>query len=302
MRNNGTIYDGLNEKRNKYNQIKNDNESGHVKQSKALHDSSVEFQSFLQNNNIQGAKVFLHELNKGLSIDIGNSKTVVLMDATGSMSHLLQNAKNTVKVMFSRVCAVLSKKGVSSECFQLQYCVYRNYSSNEDKILQVSPWTNKPDILERFMENVRPEGGQGNEAIEVGLWHINKISQNDKISQVILIGDCPPNTIDNIAEKRGARSSYWNSSKFSSVEYYERELAKIISKQIPINAFYVDNCAKVKFEEIARLTKGQSGFLDINSSSGADRLTDLVSTEVLRKSAGEDAVKLYREMYPRSYT
>ncbi|CAG9315944.1 unnamed protein product [Blepharisma stoltei] len=302
MRNNGSFYESLNKKRDEFIQIENIGESNNVKQSKAQHDSTIEFLNFIQNNNIGKAKAFLKEKNKVIPIEIDDKKTIVLMDATGSMSLLLQSAKNTVSIMFSRVCEVLTRSGVNPGSFQLQYCVYRNYNAPKEKLLEVSPFTNKPDILQGFMENVWPEYGWTNEAIEVGLWHVNRVSEVHKISQVILIGDSPPNTREEISWKRGHNSDYWNRSGYNVVGYYEDELAKIIEKKIPIHAFYVYSAAQAKFQEIANLTRGQSGYLDINSISGADRLTDLVSTEVLRKTAGEKAVRLYNEMYPPTYT
>ncbi|CAG9315973.1 unnamed protein product [Blepharisma stoltei] len=300
MKDRSSIYNDLNNKRNEFNQIKSENQSTYIEEYKAQHYESSNFLNFIKNNDLEKVKLFLQTLNKGTNIESGICKTIVLMDATGSMDLLLQNAKNTVKIMFQRVCTILSENGINPECFQLQYCAYRNYSSH-DKILQVSPWTNKSDILESFLENVKSEGGQGNEAIEVGLWHVNNAIKNETISQVILIGDRPPNTVKDIEEKRGKNSKYWNSTKFKDVSHYRKELLKIQELGVPINAFYVYSDAQKKFEKIAAITGGKSEFLHINSSSGAERLTDLVSTQVLGKVGGEDVVNAYWKKFPISY-
>jgi hypothetical protein len=51
------------------------------------------------------------------------------MDATGSMTNLLQKAKNTVAEMFSRATEVLRETNIPENCVSMQFAVYRNYSS-----------------------------------------------------------------------------------------------------------------------------------------------------------------------------
>ncbi len=45
--------------------------------------------------------------------------------------------------------------------------------------------------LNKFLSQVRPQGGQGNEAIEV---LFQKINAEKLLDQIILIGDAGPNT------------------------------------------------------------------------------------------------------------
>ena len=54
--------------------------------------------------------------------------------------------------------------------------------------------------------------------------------------------------------------------------------------QVPIHAFLCwPSCSgNLNFKEIADATGGRSELLDINSSGGADMLTDLVTREILR--------------------
>jgi hypothetical protein len=42
-------------------------------------------------------------------------KTLILMDATGSMSNLLQKAKNSVSIMFERTSEILRDNKISPE-------------------------------------------------------------------------------------------------------------------------------------------------------------------------------------------
>jgi hypothetical protein len=57
----------------------------------------------------------------------------------------------------------------------IKIAVYRNYSSGKDLIYQSSGWENRHNNLREFMEKfARSSGGQGNEAVEVGLYHVVK--------------------------------------------------------------------------------------------------------------------------------
>ncbi|CAF4680899.1 unnamed protein product, partial [Rotaria sp. Silwood2] len=78
---------------------------------------------------------------------ISYSRTVCIMDATCSMFHLLHKCKNTVDIMFERTSKILKDHEINSNSFQIQFFVYRNYNSREDKILQSSSWETKPHNL-----------------------------------------------------------------------------------------------------------------------------------------------------------
>ncbi|CAF4349492.1 unnamed protein product, partial [Rotaria magnacalcarata] len=89
--------------------------------------------------------------------------------------------------MFERTSEILKDHKMDSNSFQLQFAVYRNYNSKEDKLLQSSPWETKPHNLRAFMNTIGVEGGWVNEAIEIGLWHANQEHEREPITQVILI-------------------------------------------------------------------------------------------------------------------
>jgi len=208
--------------------------------------------------------------------------------------------------MFDRAADVLKENGISADCFQLQFVVYRNYCCRGDKILQHSPWETKSDNLRAFMNTIDVEGDLGNEAIEIGLLHANDENERDEITQIILIGDAPPNTKAEVAQKRQRRGEdYWKKTKFARATYYEDELNKLKMKKVPVHAFYVDDQAKESFEGIAKETGGRCEFLDINSPSGSDMLTNLVTEEILRSVGGSDKgtklVDADRAKFARSY-
>lgn len=272
-----------------------------VQQAKQRHDATKSFLLQLNAADINSVRAFLVKENKGANIVAEPSRTVCLMDATGSMTHLLHNCKNTVAIMFQRAIQILKENNISEDSFQIQFVFYRNYNSKEDKILQNSSWETKADNLRVFMNSINVEGGMGNEAIEIGLWHANKENERDHITQVILIGDAPPNTIDEVKQKRThLGEAYWQKTRFAQNTYYEDELAKLISANVPVHAFFVANYAESVFRQIANRAKGRCELLDINYPSGADMLTNLV-TEVILKSIRPDLVDEYRKTFVKSY-
>ena len=277
----------------------------HVEHAKEKHQVAQKFLSNLYSGDINSVRKFLVEENKGADPN-SESRTVCLMDATSSMVHLLNSCKNTVSTMFERASEILKDNSISSESFQIQFVVYRNYNSEEDKILQASPWETKPDNLRTFMNNIEVEGGWGNEAIEIGLWYANKEYEREPITQVILIGDAPPNTKTEVQLKRNRfGEDYWKNTKFANATYYEDELAKLISNNIPVHGFFVDARAEKSFKKIATKSRGRSEMLDINSPSGSQMLTDFVSEEILRNVGGalqgNALVEAYRSKFGKSY-
>ncbi len=306
---NGTIlYESLNEKRNKLYESKCGAKKLGIEQRKNEHKSSKEFMSALSTGNMDLVKKFLYEQNRGAILVDHSSRTVLLMDATGSMSSLLAATKETVCTMFERASIVLEEKGVSSDAFQMQCVVYRDYDCKEDGILQSSSWETKASNLRAFMSKISAKGGGDyEEAIEIGLWHAVKESeQPDGISQVILIGDAPAKNPAAIERDRKANGGeiYWGSTKFT-LTHYANELQKLKAKSIKVHAFYLENGAEANFREIATETGGRCEELKIHSSNGASLLTHFVTEEILRKTAGdqgEAAVELYRAKYRKTFT
>ncbi|CAF4513141.1 unnamed protein product, partial [Rotaria sp. Silwood2] len=190
-----TIYELLHDKRIDLFKTQYVANMEYVKQAKERHKTARDFLSSLHSGDIDSIRKFLVKENKGVE-NISKSRTVCLMDATGSMIHLLHKCKTTVDIMFERVSKILEEHQISSDSFQIQFVVYRNYNSSHEKILQSSSWETKPQNLRTFVSTIEVEGGWANEAIEIGLWHANQENEKENITQVILIGDAPPNTRD----------------------------------------------------------------------------------------------------------
>ena len=179
------IYSLLNKKRNDFFLKQYAETNNYLEIIKEKHKNAISFLNDLFKNNDEAVKSFILFENKG-TLFSGNSKTIILIDATGSMYTLLDKTKKTLEVMLGRVGQILEDNNFDPNSFQIKIVVYRNYNSNESEILQSSTWENKAHNLINFLKTVYPDGGWGNEAIEMGLWYAN---QEDDLSQVILIGD-----------------------------------------------------------------------------------------------------------------
>ncbi len=283
LKNSGKRYDILNDKRNALFNKTYKSKAKAVENVRERHVESIKFLSNLNKGNFAQVRVYLNKYNKGTESNC--SKTLCLMDATGSMGGLLSNAKDTVFDMFK---LATDPKALGEGGLQMQFGVYRNYGCDEDSILQYSSWESKPDKLRIFMDTIHPAGGWGREAIEIGLWHANEEQTKEHISQVIIIGDAAANTKDDVNHKRqnGQEIGYWGRTKFRNPTYWETELAKLQNRGIKVHAFYLKDRAKNNFQEIANRTGGQCEVL-----SGADQLVKLVLTEVIGVVKGRDYAK-----------
>ncbi|CAF1084596.1 unnamed protein product [Adineta steineri] len=275
-----------------------------ITQCKAEHKASKEFMSAVVKGEISFIKKFLAKQNQGANIIADSSRTVLLMDATASMSSLLSAAKETVCTMFERASIVLAEKKLPNDAFQMQFVIYRDYDCKEDGILQSSSWETKPSNLRNFMTNVTAMGGGDyEEAIEIALWHaVQQSEQPEELSQVILIGDAPAKDTLAINRDRIATGgdAYWSKTKYKMPTHYIAELQKLKIKKIPVHAFYLHAGAKENFQKISSETSGRCEPLDINSPQGAEKLTQFVTEEVLRITAGDQGdavVALYRTKY-----
>ena len=248
----------------------------------------------------------LIDLNRGASL--GSPKIVVLMDATGSMGGLLTQAKNTVKVIVDRVAEICIKNNMDPKYFQMQFIAYRSYdAASHDLLLQMSGWSSDSALLQKFLKGVDARFGQGEEAVEVALQHVNRMVEedNDDIAAVLLIGDAPPTkTPEDVKRYRELYSSKYDWAKsvyFSQETYWKDELEKMVNNGVPLNTYYLQEWAKPDFEVMANKTKGKCQPLDVNSKSSAEELTAIVAKTILDAcggKAGKALVDEYEKMFP----
>lgn len=287
-------YEILNKKRNERNSDEFNNNKKFIENAGKLHQEAKDFmEQGMRANNLAVIQKFLLKWNKGPDLVNTNfsSRTLVLMDATGSMSALLEKCKQRVIVMFERAGDVLTESKLDPSCFHLQFAVYRNYSNDERSILENSGFENKSNNLRSFMSKIQVKGGLGPEAIEIGLWHANQEVSRGVVSQVILIGDAPPNSEANVQSHRTnyhGGENYWGRTKFGPKTFYKTELEKLKNKGIKVHGFYVAEYAKASFTEIANSSGGHCEYLDVNGPNGEELLTRFVTLEIL-KNVGEQS-------------
>src|SRR3990167_4051609 len=302
-------YQSLNHIRDqKYNASCASKELG-INQLKTDHSLSFKFLSELAVSGKIDLK-FLINQNKGPILEVEKCRTIVLMDATGSMGSLLSACKDTVAVMFERASKILETKGLSPEVLQLQFVVYRDYDC-KDQLLQASGWESKPTNLKTFMGTIHPSGGGDyEEAIEVGFWYCYKqhtkfVNEGEPgIAQVILIADAPAKEPAAISRdrKRYGGEAFWATTPYATQTHWRTELNNFKSASVPVHTFYLDKGCQSQFSQFATETGGQCSELNINASDGADALTHLVTKEILRKAAGEQgeaAVQDYIKRFVR---
>ncbi|CAL6013582.1 Conserved_hypothetical protein [Hexamita inflata] len=243
----------------------------------------------------EAVRKYLVNENRGYSVDQSKSKTLILLDATGSMGEVIEKTKNTIKTMFTNAHAVLRENNVA-ESFEVMIAAYRNYSDN-GQLFQCSGWEKNPDNLRTFIDTIKAFGGSswGEEAIEVGLQHSNAELANG-LTQVILIGDMGPNTREQIQIGRGFNGpEYWSKTPFTQT-YFEDELQQLKGK-VKVHALYVEKEARESFEYIARYTAGECRELGINSDQGAENLTHLVTERIVENIGGEVLLKKYKDKF-----
>jgi hypothetical protein len=98
---------------------------------------------------------------------------------------------------------------------------------------------------------------------------------------VILIGDAPPNTPEEVARKREDHggAAYWAATPYAAAVSAADEAEALRARGVPVHAFYVRRGEDVQreFEALSQMTGGGAGFLNIDSPDGARLLTDTVA-------------------------
>lgn len=307
MQTSGQLYSTIDKYRRSWFEHQYINIQAYVQELKTqYHDSSVQFIDALLRGDAKRTRTFVIDQNKSAEPDSATSRTICLLDATGSMSALLEKTKRTISVMFERANKLLTDNG-KTDAFQIQIVAYRNYDCDAADICEFSEWSSNHSSLQSFLQSVKVKGGWGNEAIEIALQHayleIDAYADTDQpVTQVILIGDAAPNTEEEVDFKRQERGeAYWAGTKYAAKTHYETELDKIKSKRVPVRAFFIKSegssaaakaktkATKTAFDHISRTSTAACGVaeegtveLKVHSTEGAEQLTNLVTIQILK--------------------
>ena len=106
-----------------------------------------------------------------------------MIDATCSMSHLIEQLKSCISELFVRLDEFITKREAGIVAVQL--ACYRNYNAGILKLFQHSSFETEPRKLQTFIDTIHADAGDGDESIEIGLAYAAEIPD---LNQVILIG------------------------------------------------------------------------------------------------------------------
>ena len=268
------------------------------------HTESMAFLDAVQKGDTGKVKKQLRVWNKGKAVAT-KSATIVLIDRTGSMGHLLGCATGAMSTAQERTVKVLEEKQLNTVP-EMLIGLYSNYNADPDLLLQSSGWhdmtTAGAAVLSRFMGDARTHGGWGDrEAVEVGLNLVRKeVEKGHPVSQVIIIGDAAPNTDEEVVSKRLGLGRQWKNTQFAQPVTMTGEMQFLVNKGVKVHTYYLYNGGTVKkeFTSISQRTGGRAAYLDVsNPQTGADVLTEFLSKEVLRQVGGEELVGKYTEIF-----
>ena len=303
------LYALLKSKRGAFIETRHQEISQGVEQAKRSHKIGMSLIESLMSSDVSKVKNILFESNLGAAEHI-DAKVVILIDATRSMGSLIAQLKNCIEEVCKRISITLKDNNKDPKSFRLQIMGYRNYNAPRDKILEYSGWSSDGTRLREFLANLKANWGVNNEAIEIGFQHIidcEKESKNDQVSNVILIGDRPPNSKEEVLSKRtknNVNNGYFNERYdwdtdplYEKPVFCEEQLEFFQSKGIKIHTVYLEKQAKESFESIAKKTGGLCDYLDVSDvRKSSQMLTDLVCEEVLMVAQvdGSKLVRSYR--------
>lgn len=314
---------------NKFNKIRNDKfevdcsvkSRGILECEKDHKESRAFLNSLLQKNSVEIQK-FLYEQNKSFVRFATNSRTLILLDGTGSMGSMLTQVKTTISRVFLRAheCLLEAARQKRPNCtaadisFEICVAIYRDYDCHAHYIFEPSPWKSDPKELFTFLEGqvARGGGGNGGEAIEVGLDFAYREALSDKgLAQVILIGDEPANSPQSVTHCRShfKGEHYWTSNGFPANVNVNTTLEKLASlnprKRVTIHTLRLNDDKTVinSFNQIHgyhqdNLNRGKNFKLDYRNE---EEFMAFVTTHVMSRAADGDEALVAIEEYGKRY-
>jgi hypothetical protein len=245
---------------------------------------------------------FLGERN----IQKAKCRLMILTDATGSMASTWTRTQGSICQMLERIEEVSGGGGN----IEVKFVAYRDYELERSQVLEASEWTSDPASLVRFVGGIRCHSGWAPplvkcdrpEAVEAALNLVNK--EAEPPTQVLLIADAPPHP-----ERKGqAPTCTVHPSNRARGELgqdgvlqtdYRHECAALAKKSVKVNGMYIggfgdDHLVKNAFNEIAKLTGGESKPFDVTD---AEALIHAVCEAGLQDIGGQAMVEKYRAQY-----
>lgn len=256
-----------------------------------VHEAALKFTESLMKGDVDPIKKHLEAQIRSAAAGPGmqgKARIMVLLDATGSMGRMMDAAKDTVGLMFDRAGEIIKEHlGDATEQFEMQFAVYRNYSSGPGKLLEASAWKSDPAALRQFLGSTKCSGGQGNEAVEIAFWHAN---QEQDVKQIVIIADAMGNTPAEVEQKRrGIGERQFAGTRFEVKTTVDKELALLKEKKIPVDAFHLVANSNLKryYDQITEATGGTNQYLNVQKPEGRELFIGHITTAILQHVGGE---------------
>ena len=279
------------------------------------HKASTKYLTNLLKCTTQGApharsiRDFLLERNRCFDDDGSSAdgrRVVVLLDATGSMYRTLRLVQNYLSEVFTRCFKIIADKLGQGVGFEMQLGIYRNYNvPTEDMFFSATDFASTPETLVTFLNKANAAGGWGREAIEIGFAHAMKMHAVESISQIIVVGDAPPNTRDDSDMKRAGRS--FSPKKWKEQVYFDTVHAAAVDESIVVSTVYVDTQNNSAWRQGFVSMAANDGFvedIDINNKEAGATLCYQFSKCILQhlsKDKGSSMVSEYEKLYGKGY-
>jgi hypothetical protein len=203
------------------------------------------------------------------------ARFAIALDATGSMSSLIEMAKRSVGEILRRVIRE------AGQPVEIMLVAYRDYDVPND-VVESSVITKDADSLIAWLNKIQAHGGGTNdgEAVERALETILNAGRFDGI---MVAGDEPPNSSSFVQEAR--------SKEAPVADDFARRFGQA---NTPIHTFVVGHNGRTirAFASLASLSGGKSGKLD-----GSSEMIDMAVMAMLAKLKGREGVKAYMRNY-----
>ncbi len=203
------------------------------------------------------------------------ARFAIALDATGSMSSLIDTAKRSITEILGRVISGAGRP------VEIMLVVYRDYDV-PNALVERSDASNDANALIGWLSRIRAHGGGSNdgEALERALETIHSAGQ---FEAVMVAGDEPPNSrqfLQGIGRSGSPLAEDW--------------ARRFAQANIPIHTFVIGNDARTieAFASLSSVSGGRSGRLD-----GSSEMIDMAVMAMLAKLKGGEGVRAYMRDY-----
>ncbi len=212
------------------------------------------------------------------------SRTLIAIDATGSMGNLISMLKVVVRRALESFVELVIEYGLDPKHISLAFAAFRSYNSKPDEALETTPFItlasdSKSDQrafykeIDRFLERLVATGGYREEAMELALQYANRLAKmGTPATQIAVFGDMPATPsqeiVKSLIEGGSCKGTY-------APTYWKDEAIKLTGT--PIHAHYVVDakpCHPIEAKGTPAFYKELSEITGVQGSTGELKLTD----------------------------